>query len=192
MHRLQTSQRGRSFPINFHSGGGTAASVLTAIRTSRRVARSSVSRPEWSIPRPSRSPIPASKRPSIGRVTRPERSGRMQIAWPSATTRCTQFSLSVRKRELGAARGCRWPCDLHPARALGCGSRSRHMAYRRPLLGAGIGARDGVGIDHSGRGTEDRATRLEVRMAVRTVAAVSPPLWKLYSQRIGKLRPAIR
>src|ERR1700758_1819206 len=106
MHRLQTSQRGRSFPMrceySFHSDGGTAATVLTAIRTSRRVARSSVSRPEWSIPRPSRSPIPAPKRPSIGRVTRPgaaaERSGRMQIAWPSATTRCTQFSLSVRKR----------------------------------------------------------------------------------------------
>src|SRR5262244_1609337 len=42
------------------------------------------------------------ERPSIGRVTRPgaadERSGRMQIAWPSATTRCTQFSPSVRKR----------------------------------------------------------------------------------------------
>jgi hypothetical protein len=36
------------------------------------------------------------------RMTRPrnaaERSGRMQIAWPSTTTRCTQFSLSVRKR----------------------------------------------------------------------------------------------
>jgi hypothetical protein len=29
-------------------------------------------------------------------------------------------------------------------------------------------------------------------MAVRTVAAVPPPLWKLYSQRIGKLRPALR
>jgi hypothetical protein len=45
---------GRSFPIRceytFHSGGDTAAMVLTAIRTSRRVARSSVSRPEWSIP----------------------------------------------------------------------------------------------------------------------------------------------
>src|SRR5262249_6331578 len=38
---------------------GNAATVLTAIRTSRRDARSSVSRPEWSIPRPSRSPIPA-------------------------------------------------------------------------------------------------------------------------------------
>src|SRR5215831_5755000 len=94
---------GRSFPMrceySFHSGRGTAATVLTAIRTSRRVARSSVSRPEWSIPRPSRSPIPAPKRPSIGRVTRPgaaaERSGRMQT---SATTRCTQSSLSVRKR----------------------------------------------------------------------------------------------
>src|SRR5207253_7467550 len=40
------------------------------------------------------------------------------------------------------------------------------------LFGAGIGDRDGLGIDHSGRDTEDRATRLEVRMAVRTVAAV--------------------
>ena len=53
----------RNFPIagmySFHTGGDTAATVLTAIRTSRRVARSSVSRPEWSIPRPSRSPIPA-------------------------------------------------------------------------------------------------------------------------------------
>src|SRR5215472_5599797 len=86
---------GRSFPMrceySFHSGGGTAATVLTAPRTSRRVARSSESRPEGSIPRPSRSPIPAPKRPSIGRVTKPgaaaERSGRMQIAWPSATTR---------------------------------------------------------------------------------------------------------
>jgi hypothetical protein len=29
-------------------------------------------------------------------------------------------------------------------------------------------------------------------MAVRTVAAVPPPLYKLYSQRIGKLRPAMR
>jgi hypothetical protein len=29
-------------------------------------------------------------------------------------------------------------------------------------------------------------------MAVRTVAAVPPPLWKLYSRRIGKLRPALR
>src|SRR6516162_11714 len=46
MHRPQTSQRGRSFPMrceySFHSGGGAAATVLTAIRTSRRVARSSV------------------------------------------------------------------------------------------------------------------------------------------------------
>src|SRR5262249_6576931 len=42
------------------------------------------------------------ERPSIGRVTRPraaaERPGRMQIAWPTATPRCTQSSLSVRKR----------------------------------------------------------------------------------------------
>ena len=42
-------------------------------------------------------------------------------------------SLPRGKRKLGAARGCRWPCDLHPARALGCGSGSRHTAYRRPL-----------------------------------------------------------
>src|SRR5262249_25238670 len=63
-------------------------------------------------------------------------------------------SLPHGKRELSAARGCRWPCDLHPARALGCGSGSRHTAYRRPLFGAGIGDRDGLGIDHSGRDTE--------------------------------------
>ena len=43
-------------------------------------------------------------------------------------------SLPDGKRGLGAVRGCRWPCDLHPARALGCGSGSRHTAYRRPLL----------------------------------------------------------
>ena len=52
----------RNFPIadmySFNTGGDTAATVLTDIRTSRRVARSFVSRPEWSIPRPSRSPIP--------------------------------------------------------------------------------------------------------------------------------------
>src|SRR6516165_592655 len=101
-------------------------------------------------------------------------------------------SLPHGKRELGAARGCRWPCGLHPARALGCSSGSRHTAYRRPF-GAGIGDRDGLGIDHSGRdNTEDRATRLDARMAVRTAAAVPPLLWKLYSQRIGKLRPALR
>jgi hypothetical protein len=51
---------------------------------------------------------------------------------------------------------------------------------------------DGLGIDHSGRDTEDRATRLEVRVAMRTVAAVSPPLWILYLQSIGEIRPALR
>ena len=40
------------------------------------------------------------------------------------------------------------------------------------LFGAGIADRDGLGIDHSGRDTEDHASRLEVRMAVKTVAAV--------------------
>ena len=60
------------------------------------------------------------------------------------------------------------------------------------LFGAGIGDRDGLGIDHSGRDAEDRATRLDVRMAVRTVRSSTPPLWKLYLQRIGKLRPALR
>ena len=65
------------------------------------------------------------------------------------------------------------------------------LEHRR-CSGAGSGDRDGLGIDHSGRDTEDRATRLEVRMAVRTAAAVSPPLWKVYLQRIGKLRPAMR
>jgi hypothetical protein len=37
------------------------------------------------------------------------------------------------------------------------------------LFGAGIGDRDGLGIDHSGRDAEDRATRLDVRMEVRTL-----------------------
>ena len=40
------------------------------------------------------------------------------------------------------------------------------------FFGAGIGDRDGLWIDHSGRDTEDRAARLDVRMAVRTVAAM--------------------
>ena len=63
----------------------------------------------------------------------------------------------------------------------------------RPIEGLfGAGDHDGLGIDDSDRDAEDRATRLDVRMEVRTVAAVSPPLWKLYSQRIGKLRPALR
>jgi hypothetical protein len=34
------------------------------------------------------------------------------------------------------------------------------------------GDRDGLGIDRSGRDTEDRATRLELRMAERTVATL--------------------
>ena len=34
-----------------------------------------------------------------------------------------------------------------------------------------MGDRDGLGIDHPGRDTEDRASRLDVRMAVRTAAA---------------------
>src|SRR3546814_525859 len=41
----------------------------------------------------------------------------------------------------------------------------------RRCSGAGIDDRDGLGIDHSGRDTEDRATRLDARMAVGTVAA---------------------
>ena len=50
------------------------------------------------------------------------------------------------------------------------------------LFGAGIGDRDGLGIDHSGRDTEDRATRLDVRMAVRTVAAVCPRRYGNYTR----------
>jgi hypothetical protein len=75
--------------------------------------------------------------------------------------------------------------------------RIRSIASRMVLghcrcAGAGIGDRDGLGIDHSGRDTEGRATRLDVRMAARTVAAVSPPLWKVYMPAIGKRRPALR
>ena len=43
-------------------------------------------------------------------------------------------SLPHGKRGLGAARGCRWPCDLHPARALGCGSGSRSHGLSKASL----------------------------------------------------------
>src|SRR3546814_17389798 len=79
----------------------------------------------------------------------------------------------------------RWPCDLHLARALGCGSRFRHTAHRRPPFGAGMADRAGLGIDNS-------ATRLDVRMTVRTVAAVSPPPLKLYLSRIASFRSPLR
>src|SRR6516165_3241495 len=83
----------------------------------------------------------------------------------------------------------RWQRLMHSA-------RQELVSTRTPIEGifggAGIGDRHGLGIDDSGRDTEDRTTSLDVRMAVRTVAAVPPPLWKLYSQRIGKLRPALR
>jgi len=51
-----------------------------------------------------------------------------------------------------------------PRKSVNRGSRSRHTANRTPLPGAETGDRDGLGIDHSGRDTEDRATRLEVRV----------------------------
>ena len=92
------------------------------------------------------------------------------------------------KRGLGAARGCRWPCDLHPARALGCGSRSRHTAYEG-LFGAGIGDRDGLGIDTPVEMRKIAQLRLEVRMAVRTVAAMPPPLWKLTRSALENFVP---
>ena len=42
-------------------------------------------------------------------------------------------------------------------------------------------------------GLSTRARIFRKRTAAsRHVAAVPPPLWKLYSQRIGKLRPALR
>ena len=65
-------------------------------------------------------------------------------------------------RELGRFAQC-------PRRILSIGSRM--VLEHRRCSGAGIGDRDGLGIDHPRRDTEDRATRLEVRMAVRTVAA---------------------
>src|SRR3546814_1304097 len=42
-----------------------------------------------------------------------------------------------------------------------------------PPFGAGMGDRDGLGIDNS-------ATRLDVRMTVRTVAAVSPQIGRAH------------
>ena len=77
-------------------------------------------------------------------------------------------------------------CILPERSAAGPGLVTRPI---EGLFGAGIVDRDGLGIDHSGRDTEDRATRLDVRMAVRTVAAVPPPLWKLYSQRMENFVP---
>src|SRR5262249_7806868 len=57
------------------------------------------------------------ERPSIGRVTRPgaaaERSGRMQIAWPSATTRCTPV-LSFRPEARRPRRLSQDVCAVHP------------------------------------------------------------------------------
>src|SRR3546814_18729539 len=53
---------GQNFPIlceySFHSVADAAATALTVILTSRRVARSPVSRPEWSIPRSSHTTNP--------------------------------------------------------------------------------------------------------------------------------------
>src|SRR3546814_428528 len=79
---------GQNFPIlceySFHSVEDAAATALTVIRTSRRVARSPVSRPEWSIPRSSRSPIPAPEhrrcsstiREAVGSIWRGHRASR--------------------------------------------------------------------------------------------------------------------
>src|SRR3546814_9359201 len=69
---------------------------------------------------------------------------------------------------------------------------SRMVLEHRRCSGAGIGDRDDLGIDHSGRDTGDRATRLDVRMTVRAVAAASSTLWKLYSQSLGKFCPPLQ
>jgi hypothetical protein len=65
---------------------GNATAILTAIRTSRRDARSSASRPEWSIPRPSRSPIPALEhlRPRLCTVRRGARGAPLKQWEPPA------------------------------------------------------------------------------------------------------------
>src|SRR3546814_5568052 len=57
----------------------------------------------------------------------------------------------------------RWPCDLHLARALGCGSRFRHTAHRRPPFGAGMGDRDGLGIDNR---SEEHTSELQSLMRI--------------------------
>ena len=144
--------------------------------------------------RPSTMPSPPSTRPSDAR-------GRRSSAFVREDSGCTAHtSCQSRRGRLASARKERTGCSAWLPMAMrfaSCQSARLRLpvsshGLSKASLGAGIGDRDGLGIDHSGRDTEDRATRLEVRMAVRTVAAVPPPLWKLYSQRIGKLRPALR
>ena len=98
-------------------------------------------------------------------------------------------SLPHGKRELGAARCCRWLCDLHPARALGCGSGSRHTAYRRPLwsgnwlIATVSGSTTPVEIRRSGNsprctnGSEDR--RSSTPAVMETILAA---YWKTSSR----------
>ncbi len=131
---------GRSFPMrceySFHSGRGPCCdgphchSYLKASCAIIRISTGVVD-PETVASTNSRS----KERRSIGRVTRPgaaaERSGRMQIAWPSATTRCAHSSLSVPHHRLDQARRPIAP-EAHVARLWGRDStRHRRQAERR-------------------------------------------------------------
>ena len=59
------------------------------------------------------------------------------------------------------------------------------------LFGAGIGDRDGLRIDHSGRDAEDCVTRLDVRMEVRSSALENFAL-RVYLEGLTATRSALK
>src|SRR5262245_15234858 len=77
-------------------------------------------------------------------------------------------SLPRGKGELGAARGCGWPCDLHPARALGCGSRVASAACpvsKWPMVQDPLDAFDKLAeVTDSPSTTSSDPSRLEPRL----------------------------
>ena len=70
--------------------------------------------------------------------------------------------------------------------------RRQHVGRKLvPLVGAPCPLRGEVEVGGSVR-SHTLSVHSRARLQGRTVAAVPPPLWKLYPQRIGKLRPALR
>ena len=112
----------------------------------------------------------------------PEATKKAHLTSTERTVRSAfRYLITVRggtMRELGRFAQC-------PRRILSIASRM--VPEHRRCSGAGIGDRDGLGIDHSARDTEDRATRLEVRRSARTVAAVSRRYGNYTSPRYWKI-----